>query len=185
MVHAVVPVAGAHPAQAVLPYPTGQDALDGTGAVLVDGLRPLRTRWPLVAFQLFLCQDRRAQVGHRFLQQPVQPPDLRPAAHRVGQPQQVVGDAGAHPSFRLSRPLRVPPVLHVTLLKLMGAAAQDLLPCQLRRGGDERPHVLELISEAVATAALVQPRPGEEATGDGLVQGPAVDIVVQRRFRGL
>ena len=99
---------------------------------------------------------------------------------RVGQPEQVVGAAGA----RAAAAGDVPPVLHVALDELARGRAQQVLA---RRGpgraSDERHRVLELVAEAEGAARLVVAGAGPHAAGQVLVQEPAVQHHVERVVR--
>jgi hypothetical protein len=77
----------------------------------------------------------------------------------VGQPHQVVGKARSHAAAALW----MPPVLHVAFDELPRRCAQNVLSSDVRIGVHERHHVLQLISEAVSSARLVERRPRPHA----------------------
>ena len=107
------------------------------------------------------------------------PVDAEVVVHDVGQPGEIVREAGPDAASAL----RVPPVLHVALDELPAGGAQDVLARERRLGVDERHHVLQLIAEAVRAAALVERRPGPDAAGERLVQRPAIEHRVEAGLR--
>ena len=95
------------------------------------------------------------------------------------QEEEVVGNAGADAAAGG----RVPPVLHVAFLELPRRRAQDLCPRLLRGAVDDGHRVLELVAEAERPARLVERRPAPHATGERLVEEPAVEHQIHRRVR--
>jgi hypothetical protein len=79
----------------------------------------------------------------------------------------------------------MPPVLDVALDELPAGAQQQLLAQQLRLAVHQRHRVLQLIAEAESAAGLVVAAARPQATGDRLVQQPAVGQQVQGTVRRL
>lgn len=159
--------------------PPVQGAQDGGQAVAVEAVLFLAHPGDLVPVLLPRLQGSCCQVKYLFIQDAPVPGDRHIPAQHPGQPQQVVGDAGAHPG-----PLgRVPPVLHVPLLKLPGGAQQELFPCPFRPGIQQGRRVLELVPEAEGPAILVLAGAGHETAGDHLIETPAAEITVQGAVR--
>ena len=76
------------------------------------------------------------------------------------------------------------PVDNVALGKLLGAVQQDLLPRHGRVHPDQVDRVLKLIAKAVRPAGLIEPAPGPDAFGQGLVFQP-VQVTIELRLIGL
>ena len=130
LVHAVVPVAAPHSGQTAGARPPAQGAEDSGQAVAVEVFPFFAHLGDLIAVLLPRLQGLGGQIGDLLLQNGPVPGDSAVPAQHPGQPQQIVRDAGAHPG-----PLgRVPPVLHIPLLKLPGGTQQQLLPGPLRPG---------------------------------------------------
>ena len=98
-----------------------------------------------------------------------------------GEPEQVVGDAGAHPGAAG----RVPPVLHVALFELARGGAQDLGAGEIGARVEERAHVLQLIAEAERAAGLIKGGAPPQTAGEILVEQPAVEQEVDGLVRRL
>ena len=79
---------------------------------------------------------------------------------REDEPETIVGDPGAH---ALSAGL-VPPMLNVPFDELPGCRVQKVCACGVRRGEEQRQHVLQLIAETERTAGLVEGRAAPDAT---------------------
>jgi hypothetical protein len=125
-VHAVVPVAGADQRQAV--GAAGQPAVDGAQAVLEEGA-PLGGHLRLqVGLVGSLGQRRRGEVGHHLVEHAGVAGGGHVARRHVGQPEEVVGAAGA--GALAGR--RLPPVLDVPLDELAAGGAQQVLARQGR-----------------------------------------------------
>src|SRR4029453_7424029 len=105
--------------------------------------------------------------------------DLEIAGDDVRQPEHVIGDARSDAAAAG----RVPPVLDVALLEMPYRRAQRVLPCQPGRGDGERHHVLKLIAKPIRAAGLIERRPRPDATGQRLVQQPAIEQNVQSAVR--
>jgi hypothetical protein len=71
-------------------------------------------------------------------------------------------------------------VLHVALDKLPRRRVDDVRARELRRGKDQREHVLQLIAEAERAARLIKGRSTPDAAGQALVERPAVHHQVER-----
>ena len=178
-VHAVVPVAGAHQRQAVAA--DGEAAVEGARAVLEErrALAPRRRArsTPRPGPARAAGPSRNGTLSSSSASSPR---DLEVVRGGVGQPQQVVRDAGAGAAARR----RMPPVLHVAFDEL--AAARRAADARARASGFEhrqRHHVLELIAEAVGAARLVERRARPDAAGQRLVEQPAVEQQVHRPIR--
>ena len=175
-VHAVVPVAGAHQRQAV--RADAEAAIDRARAVLEDARRLLADRGRVVGV-LGALGDRRAFEERHALVEHARVAGRRDVVRAgVRQPEQVVGEMGAHAGAGG----RVPPVLDVAGGELARRGQDDLLAQQRRRGPGERHRVLQLVAKAVGAAGLVEAGPRPEPAGDRLVQQPAVDHRVEERI---
>ena len=122
--------------------------------------RPLEERHDLV--------EHRCVIGH-----------LQILCDDVGQPEQVV--RAARPRAATGR--RMPPVLDVALDELAARRQQQVLAVQIGPAVAERHHVLQLITEAVGAAGLVEPGAGPQTRRDVLVQEPPVHHQVERVVR--
>ena len=182
-VHAVVPISGPHLCKSMRSGPPAQGLFHRPpGMLQYPGLlrRSLRR---LISFPLILRQGRGHEEGNRHLQNVPVPRFLQIFAQDIGQPQQIVTDSCAHTALRLALSGWVPPMLHVPLLILVGAGPEKLRPSQLRSGKKHRAHILQLIPEPVGPAVLVKRCPGEKTAGNHLIEGPTVEIAVQRLVR--
>ena len=117
------------------------------------------------------------QVIYLFRQYIPVIPALQIPFQAVRQPQQIVGDPGADPPVPLPIHL-VPPMLYVPLLELMGTAAQDLLSGPTGIKEQKSQNVLQLIPKAVSAAVLIGGSSPQETAGCGLIESPAVQVVV-------
>ena len=72
---------------------------------------------------------------------------------------------------------------HVTRLKLAPSRSQDVPPRQLRRGMDQRHHVLQLVAEAERAAGLIEGRTAPDPAREALVQQPAIQQQIHGRLR--
>src|SRR5688572_1075103 len=77
----------------------------------------------------------------------------------------------------------MPPVLHVSFLKLMSSGKHDLLSRDFRMAVDERHHVLQLIAKTECATGLIKCSAGPDAARECLVKQPAVEHYVQRSVR--
>src|SRR3990172_270532 len=68
----------------------------------------------------------------------------------------------------------MPPMLDITLLKLMGRAEEEMLTHETRVCVDERHHVLQLVPKTEGTPRLVISAAGPETAHDSLVHEPAI-----------
>src|SRR3990170_931118 len=69
---------------------------------------------------------------------------------------------------------RMPPMLDITLLELMGCAQEEMLTHEPRLGVDERHHVLQLVAETEGAPRLVVSAAGPKTARERLVQEPAI-----------
>src|SRR3990167_665413 len=69
---------------------------------------------------------------------------------------------------------RMPPMLDITLLELMGRAQKEMLTHEPRLGVDERHHVLQLVAETEGAPRLVVSAAGPKTARERLVQEPAI-----------
>ena len=104
---------------------------------------------------LIIPQDWPLDKGPFFFQDAVVPCGSDIKRCDIWQPQQVIrnpradADAGG----------RMPPVLHIPLLKLPGGCHQNLIPQQFGLRIHQGHAILQLIPEAIGTAALVKRGP--------------------------
>ena len=161
-VHAVVPIAAAHQNQAV--FARQARAANGAQAVflqrffLFGNLRlAIPILPPLGNFHVF-------EIGHALPQNVPVARVLHIGRRDIGQKQHIVRNARAH-----AQALRVPPVHHVAILKLVRRAEQNVLPGQFRlvQHGDQ--HILQLVAEPIGPARLIQPRPPPNASRERLI----------------
>ena len=101
----------------------------------------------------FLGKRIAVQVGRLLAQYGGIAGDLYVQGRHIGQKQLIIADAGAHPVSR-----RMPPVLHVTLLKLMRGAFQQVRACRVGSGVQQGQHILQLIPIAKRAARLIESR---------------------------
>ena len=97
------------------------------------------------------------------------------------QPQQIIGEARAHAATRR----RMPPVQHIPGFELVPRGLQDVLAGEVRRGVDQRHHVLQLIAKAERAAGLIERRAPPHPARKRLVEQPAVQQEIHRRIRRL
>ena len=72
---------------------------------------------------------------------------------------------------------------HVARLELACGRGQDVPPRQLRRGMDQRHHVLQLVAEAKRAAGLIESRTAPDAARQALVQQPAIQQQIHGGIR--
>ncbi len=147
--------------------------LDGPQAVLVDGGALVGQRVVAVALLFVRLQGFALPEGHLLVEDGSIARLFDVLGGHEGQPEQVVGDAGAHPPPRGG----MPPVQHVARLKLVPGRAEDVPPRQAGPGVQERHHILELIPEAVGAAGLVEGAAPPDAGGERLIEQPGEDEV--------
>jgi hypothetical protein len=71
-------------------------------------------------------------------------------------------------------------MLHVALDELPGRGTENLLASERAIGDHQRHHVLELVAKAVGAACLIKGRARPQATGDRLIEKPAIHEDIQR-----
>ena len=96
----------------------------------------------------------------------------------VDEPEPIVRESRAH---TLATGL-VPPVLHVAFDELPRGRVNDLVACEVRRGKDQRHHVLQLITETERTTRLVEGGSPPDPAGESLVEQPAIQQHIGRRI---
>ena len=74
-------------------------------------------------------------------------------------------------------------MLYVTLQKLMGAAAQNLLFGNLRIIKQQRHGILKLITKTISAARLIIGGTRQHAAGQYLIWQPGVDQMIERGIR--
>jgi hypothetical protein len=156
---------------------TGQRPVDGAAAVLVEGAGGagvLRHQEDLVLAGL---QQPRGEPAHLLVQDGVIAGTADVERRDVGQPEQVVGEAGADALAQR----RVPPVQHVALHELVGRVQQDLPARERGIEVEKRRRVLQLVTEAERAARLVVRRPRPHPARQVLVREPAVHHDVDGR----
>ena len=134
------------------------------GALL--GHHRLEVRIVLARAQCRPFEERDHLVEHREVAG-----DLNVVGGGICQPHAIVGDPRAHSLPRR----RQPPVLHVALDELPRRSAQEMLARQRRLRYRERHHVLQLVAKAIGATGLVERRPRQDPTGEGLVEQPAIE----------
>src|SRR4051812_2545609 len=97
-------------------------------------------------------------------------------AHHVWQPDEIVGNSGAHPAAER----RMPPMLDIALWELAGGRSENVLPCEPGGRDDERHHVLKLVAEPEGAAGLVETAPRPETARQRLVEKPTIQHHVHR-----
>src|SRR5208337_1117798 len=188
LVKSIIPVAGSHQRQAVQPHPLVEDQVDGLHAVPVDGVFARRSQGvepdSVLAGRQRLERLLRLQVGGHHVQEGVVAGCANILDNSPGQPQQVVRSVRSPDESGSPILQAMEPVDDVALGKLLGGVQQDLLP---RYGGvhpDQVDRVLKLIAKAVRPASLIEPAPGPDALGQGLVLQP-VQVTIELRLIGL
>ena len=178
-VHAVVPVASPDQRQSVTA--DHQAGIQRAGAVFEQradfvGHRRKEEAVVFVGLQKLTLEERNQLVQHRGI---FGRTDIM--RDGIGQPRLVVGDARAHTLTRM----RQPPVLHVTFHELPRGRAQQMFARHRRQGGSQCHAVLQLVTKAISAARLIERRAGPDATGQGLIQQPAVQHDVHRTVGSL
>ena len=178
-VHAVVPVPTAHQGQT--PGAEVQAFEEGAHAVFIQGRRLAGAPGQVVVRVGLGAEHAPFDVVNLFVEHAAVAAGQHIAAGRHRQPQIVVGAMRAHAPARG----RVPPVLHVALLKLPPRAQQQVLAQQPRLGVDQGHGVLQLIAKTERPARLVEAAARPHPAGQGLVQQPAVGQHIEHRVRCL
>jgi hypothetical protein len=175
LVHAVVPIAGAHQGQTVRAEPVA--VFQRAHAVFVHRPRlPTHLRQVEVLF-LVRPQHRGVEERHRLIEQGGVASRSHVMVHHERKEEQVVGDTGADADAGG----RMPPVLHVPLLELPRRRPQDLGPRFTRAAVDQSHDVLQLVAKAVGPARLVECRAAPDSTAQYLIKEPAIDHQVDAR----
>ena len=142
-----------------------QAAVDGPGPVLehrgaLGGDAGLEVGLGLLVAQRLAIEERGLLVEHA----PVSG-DAHVVRDGVGQPEEVVRDAGADAASRG----RMPPVLDVALRELSRGGTDEMRARDVAGGHGQRHPVLELVPEAIGSPRLVEagsaPRTGTRAPG--------------------
>ena len=149
--------------------------------MFVEGGKFARGRILAVAILLVCSQQGGLQEGYLLVQNGVIPGRFDVVGGDKGQPEQIVGDARAHPAPGR----RMPPVQHIPRLKLVVRRAQNMLARQPRRGMNQGHHILQLIAKAKGTAGLIEARTPPDAAGQTLVEQPAVQQQIHGRVWGV
>ncbi len=176
-VHAVVPVARAEQGQPV--RPGRQPAVEGAAAVLVHAPRLARGGGRQERLVLARLQGAGGQERRRLVEDAGVAGGGHVRGGGVGEPEQVVGEAGA----QAAAAGRVPPVQHVPLGELVRGVQDDL---GAGRGGveqEQRQGVLQLVPVAERAARLVEGGAAPEPAAQRLVGEPPVDQQVEGRRR--
>src|SRR5208282_3098163 len=173
-VHAIVPVA--RPEQRDSVDANRQAMVERPRAVFEDRATLLGDRGHKERFILAGTQFRTVKEGDRLVENAQLACHLYIMSDCEGQPDAIVGDAGAD---SLSRG-RKPPMLHVASDKLARRRADQLLPRRRGLRHRQRHHVLELIAKAVRAARLVEGRSSPDAACQGLIQQPSIEHEVHR-----
>ena len=170
------------------PHPLVEDQVDGLHAVPVDGVFARRSQGvepdSVLAGRQRLERLLRLQVGGPLVQEGVVAGCADVLDNSPGQPQQVVRSVRSPDESGPPVLQAMEPVDDVALGKLLGGVQRDLLP---RHGGvhpDQVDRVLKLIAKTVRPAGLIEPAPGPDALGQGLVFQP-VQVTIELRLIGL
>ncbi len=175
--HAVVPVADADQRQAVRAS-RGRLA-QGAQAMLVHGRLLVADLRQVVDLVLVRRERAHRDERHDLVEHARVAGDAHVLVHDVGQPREIVGEAGAHAASTL----RMPPVLDVALDELAGGGAQDVLARHRGLRIHERHDVLQLVAESVRAARLIECRARPHAARERLVERPAIHHRVERGLR--
>jgi hypothetical protein len=177
-IHPVVPVPATNQRQAVIAEP--QTVLDCTDAMLIESSGLIRsTRQVIIC--LLVRLDWAALDERNPLVEYARVADLFDVlACSQGQPQKVIGKMRAHAASGG----RMPPVLNVSLDKLMARGPQQMFAHQpglcMHQGHD----VLQLIAKPERAPGLVISATPPKTAGQGLVEQPTVDQSVDTLVRG-
>ena len=176
-VHPVIPVSRADQRQAVAP--DRQAAVERARAMFEQG--PVLCGHPWLEIRLVLPrrESRPVEEGNDLVEESDIAGDFQVVDDRVRQPQQIIGDTGAHAAAGR----RMPPVLDVTLDELPRGGPQYLRACDVALRDRERHDVLELIAKAIRATRLIERRARPDATGERLIEQPAVEQHVHRPIR--
>ena len=158
-VHAVVPVAAAHEGQAV--GAGGERAADGADAMLVERGGIAGDAGLVVEGFLAISEQAGFEEGDGFGEHAGIAGGGDVAGGGVGQPQEIVGDAGARAAAGGGKP----PVLDVAFLELARGADEQMFAGQPGAFVQEREGILQLVAEAVGAAGLVEAGAAPEARG--------------------
>src|SRR3990172_5462008 len=143
---------------------------DGPHTVIVQTGRLFRQAGKIV-IRVFVCVYRAAfDEGDGFIQYPCVSGVQNVAGGRQWQPEEIVRTVCTYAPARR----RMPPMLDITLLELMGSAEEEMLTHEDRVCVDERHHVLQLVAETEGTPRLVVSAAGPKTARYSLVQEPAI-----------
>ena len=177
-VHPIVPVSRADQRQPVAAH--RQTAIERARAVLEQGAA-LRGHARL-EIQIFLPRRERRPVeeGNDLVENSEIVGDFQVLNDHIRQPEQIIGDPGAHAAARR----RMPPMLHISFDELTRGGAQQLRPRNVSLRNHQRHHVLKLIAKAVSAARLIKRRARPDATSQRLIEQPTIEHEVHRPIRG-
>src|SRR5438045_5765645 len=94
-------------------------------------------------------------------------------------PQKIVTDSAANAGARFW----MPPVLDIAFYELPCVRTQNVVASQLWRSVHEGHHVLQLITEPVSAARLIQGRAAQDSAAEGLRPQQAVEHRPRRQHR--
>src|ERR1035437_2729038 len=167
-VHAVVPITGADQRQPMAAE--SQALVEGAGAMLEQGGGLVGDGRMEEAVMLPCLQRLAFQERDQLIENDHISGCTNIMRDRVGAPCPIVRDARAHPLTGM----RQPPMLYVTLDKLPRRRAQQVLARHHRARGGESHAVLQLVTEAIGAARLVEGGSRPDAARNRLVEQPAV-----------
>src|SRR3989337_369769 len=143
---------------------------DGPHTVIIQTGRLFRQAGKIV-IRVFVCVYRAAfDEGDGFIQYPCVSGVQNVAGGSQWQPEEIVRTVCTYAPARR----RMPPMLDITLLELMGSAEEEMLTHEPRLGVDERHHVLQLVAETEGAPRLVVSAARPNAARQSLVQEPAI-----------
>src|SRR6516225_2305842 len=157
-----------------------QAALQRPLAVLVDAALLLAHLGLAVIFLLVRTKNWRVQEGNTFVQKGGIACNANVMCNHQRQEEKIVGNARADTATCW----RMPPMLHVALLKLTRRGEQDLFARFARCAVDDGHRVLELVAKTKCSTRLVKRRPAPHPTGKNLVYQPAVHHQIHGWVRG-
>src|SRR4029453_63764 len=140
--------------------PDREAPVERTRTVLEQGGALFGDAWLEIRLGLSGGGRRPLQEGNDVVEDAPVGGDLEIAAHHVGQPEQIVGDAGADSSSHRG----MPPVLDIALDELAGGGSEEMLTREIAPRHGEGEHVLELVPKAVRATGLVEGRARPHAT---------------------
>ena len=177
----VVPVAAAD--QGDSPVPEAGRPVDRPEAVAVDACLLFGVAGFKIPLLFGLLKRLPCAEADWMMQQCAVPGRFEVVTYRIGQPEQVVGKTGAHPAHPSGRE-RMPPVKHIPLYKLRGAAPQNLTPGFVRCNRKTGARILKLVAEPVRPRTLIKCASAEQPPRQNLMWQEGVDQPVERLARG-